>query len=52
LYLNFMNIKIAIKNKGFNKSYENLILFVDEQFNISSLKKHISSLTLFHLRST
>ena len=37
-----MNIKIAIKNKGFNKSYENLILFVDEQFNISSLKKHIS----------
>ncbi len=38
-----MNIKITFKNQGFNKSYENLILFVDEKFNISNLKKHISN---------
>ncbi len=38
-----MNIKISFKNQGFKKSSENLILFVDEKFNISSLKKHISN---------
>ena len=38
-----MNIKITFKNQGFNKSNENLMLFVDEKFNISSLKKHIPS---------
>ncbi len=38
-----MNIKINFKNRVFNKSSGNLILFVDEKFNISSLKKHISS---------
>ena len=38
-----MNIKINFKKQGFNKSNENLILFVDEKFNISSLKKHISN---------
>ena len=38
-----MNIKINFKKQGFNKSNENLILFVDESFNISSLKKSISN---------
>ena len=38
-----MNINIIFKNQGFNKTYENLILFVDEKFNLSSLKKHIST---------
>ena len=38
-----MNIKINFKNQVFNKSSGNYILFTDEKFNISSLKKHISS---------
>jgi len=38
-----MNIRINFKNRVFNKSSGNLILFVDEKFNISSLKNHISS---------
>ena len=38
-----MNIKINFKNQVFNKSHENLILFVDEKYNISSLKKQISN---------
>ena len=38
-----MNIKINFKKQVFNKSNENLILFVDENFNISSLKKNISN---------
>ena len=38
-----MNIKINFKKQVFNKSSENLILFVDENFNISSLKKNISN---------
>jgi len=37
-----MNIRINFKNRVFNKSSGNLILFVDEKFNISSLKNHIS----------
>ena len=38
-----MNIKINYKNRVFNKSFGNLILFVNEKFNISTLKKYISS---------
>ena len=38
-----MNIKINFKNQAFSKSYGNLILFVDEKFNTSSLKKLISN---------
>ncbi|MDC3117231.1 leucyl aminopeptidase [Candidatus Pelagibacter sp.] len=37
-----MNIKINFKNQAFGKSNGNLILFVDEKFNISGLKKLIS----------
>ena len=37
------SIKINFKKQVFNKSNENLILFVNENFNISSLKKNISN---------
>ncbi len=38
-----MAIQINYKNKLVNKNTSNLILFVDEKFNISSLKKFLSS---------
>ena len=38
-----MTVQIIYKNKTPKKSPYNLVLFVDEKFNISSLKKHISS---------
>ena len=37
-----MNIKVNFKKQAFSKSNANLILFVDEKFNITGLKKHIS----------
>ena len=38
-----MSIQINFKNYGSNKSPANLVLFVDEKFNISGLKKYISN---------
>ena len=38
-----MSIKINYSNKLTNKSPTNLILFVDEKFNIGDLKKYISN---------
>ena len=38
-----MTVNINYKSNISKKSLSNLILFVDEKFNISSLKKHISS---------
>jgi len=38
-----MSININYSNKLTNKSSTNLVLFVEENFNISSLKKHISN---------
>ena len=38
-----MSIKINYKNNISNKSATNLVLFVDENFNISDLKKYISN---------
>ena len=38
-----MSVKIIYKNKISKKNPHNLVLFVDEKFTISSLKKHISS---------
>ena len=38
-----MNIKVNFKKQTFAKSNANLILFVDEKFNITSIKKHISN---------
>ena len=37
-----MSIKINLKNKKLSKNSANLILFVDEKFNINHLRKHIS----------
>ena len=42
VYLKFMSISINYKNV-YSKKIPNIILFVDEKFNISSLKKRISS---------
>ena len=38
-----MTVKIIYKNKISKKNPHNLVLFVDEKFNISSIKKHTSS---------
>jgi leucyl aminopeptidase len=44
-----MSIKINYKNTSFKKNSNNLILFVDENFNISGLKKHFSSPELSYI---
>jgi len=38
-----MSIKINYKNNNFKKTLSNLVLFTDERFNITNLKKYISS---------
>jgi len=38
-----MSVQIYYKKRVTKKNIPNLVLFVDEKFNISSLKKHISS---------
>ena len=38
-----MSVQIIYKNKKLKKNTNNLVLFIDEKFNIFSLKKHISS---------
>jgi len=38
-----MSISITYKNSSNKKNSSNIVLFVDEKFNISKLKKHISS---------
>ena len=38
-----MSIQINYKNTGSKKFLTNLVLFVDENFNINDLKKHISN---------
>ena len=37
-----MNIKVNFKKQDLSKSSANLILFTDEKFSITGLKKHIS----------
>ncbi len=44
-----MNIKINYKKQVFDKNNENPILFVDENFNISSLKNSISKSDYFYI---
>jgi len=39
----FMTVKINYKNSNSIKASSNLVLFVDEKFNISGIKKYISS---------
>ena len=38
-----MSIQINYKNSGLKKPSTNLVLFVEENFNISGLKKHITN---------
>jgi leucyl aminopeptidase len=38
-----MTVQINYKSGGSNKASSNFVLFVDEKFNISGLKKHISN---------
>ena len=38
-----MTIQINYKSTSFKKNLNNLVLFVDEKFNINGIKKHISN---------
>ena len=38
-----MSIQINFKNSSLKKNPTNLVLFLDENFNISPLKKHLSN---------
>ena len=44
-----MTVKITYKNKPPNNKAHNLVLFVDQKFNIISLKKYISSSDYSHI---
>ena len=44
-----MTVQINYKNNGLKNSKSNLILFVGENFNISSLKKHISNTEFLYI---
>jgi len=44
-----MSIKINYLNKLGNKTLDNIVLFADEKFNISSLKKHLSKLEFSYI---
>ena len=45
-----MSIQINFKNYGSNKTPANLVLFVDEKFNISNLKKYLSNSEFSYIR--
>ena len=44
-----MTVKIIYKNSSPKKNLTNLVLFVDENFNISGIKKYISSLEFSYI---
>ena len=44
-----MTVKISYQNTNSKKILTNLILFVDENFNISSLKKYLSNIEFFYI---
>ena len=44
-----MSVQINYKNNNFKKNSSNLVLFVDQKFNISGLKKHISKSELSYI---
>ena len=44
-----MTVQINYKNTGSKKNLTNLVLFVDENFNIGSLKKHLSNLEFSYI---
>ena len=43
LYLNFMSVQISYRKSVSKQKVNNVVLFVDEKFNILNFKKHISS---------
>ncbi|MBA1340225.1 MAG: leucyl aminopeptidase [Pelagibacterales bacterium] len=45
-----MSIKINYSNKAISKSSANLVLFTDEKFNISNLKKYISTTEFSYIK--
>ena len=45
-----MSIKINYPNKVNNTSIANLVLFTDEKFNISNLKKYISNTEFSYIK--
>ena len=45
-----MTIQITYNNIGTEKTTSNQVLFVDEKFNVSNLKKYISNSELFYIR--
>ena len=49
LYLKFMTVQINYKSSNLKKISSNLVLFVDEKFNIGGLKKHISNSELSYI---
>ena len=44
-----MPIRINYSNKAISKSSANLVLFIDEKFNISKLKKNISNVEFSYI---
>ena len=44
-----MTIQINYKNIGSKKDLTNLVLFVDENFSINNLKKHLSNLEFSYI---
>ena len=44
-----MTIQINYKNISSKKDLANLVLFVDEKFNINSLKKYLSNLEFSYI---
>ena len=44
-----MTIKINYKSTSFQKNSNNLVLFVDENFNIGGLKKHVSNTEISYI---
>ena len=45
-----MPIKINYPNKASSKTSGNLVLFTDEKFNISNLKKYTSNTEFFYIK--
>ena len=43
MYLKFITVQINYKSTTSNKVSSNLVLFVDEKYNIKGLKKYISN---------
>ena len=48
--LKFMSIQINYRNRGLKKNPVNIVLFVEENFNIIALKKHISKIEFFYIK--